>query len=247
MATQNFNFLDKTGLSLLWNKAKAFFVAKEPGKGLSTNDLTDELVEKINNAGVSDFSGEYSDLTGKPQIEGHEVAAGNNTAASLGLATPSDITAATADMATNSSVDQKLTPYAKTTDVDSKIATATADMATETWVGAQGYATTSSVNSLISQAVSGAYIAKGSVAFASLPELSAAKVGDVYNVNDQFQTTADFVEGAGKTYSAGTNVVCVDNDGKKWDVLAGFIDTSNFVTPDNFIPITSIEIDEICK
>ena len=59
-------------------------------------------------------------------------------------------------------------------------------------------------------ALGGAYIAKGSVAFASLPALSADVLNFVYNVTDEFTTTSDFVEGAGKKYSAGTNVVIVD-------------------------------------
>lgn len=41
-------------------------VDKEAGKGLSTNDLTDELKQKILNAGDSSFSGQYSDLIGAP-------------------------------------------------------------------------------------------------------------------------------------------------------------------------------------
>ncbi len=43
-------------------------VDKIAGKGLSTNDLTDELVTKIMNAGDSTFSGNYDDLTNKPFI-----------------------------------------------------------------------------------------------------------------------------------------------------------------------------------
>lgn len=60
---------------------------------------------------------------------------------------------------------------------------------------------------------------KGTVAFASLPALSVAKTGDMYNISDQFTTTADFREGAGKVIAAGSNVYKTD-DGK-WDVLAG--------------------------
>lgn len=36
-------YLDNNGLLYLWSKIKAAFVAKEAGKGLSTNDLTDTL------------------------------------------------------------------------------------------------------------------------------------------------------------------------------------------------------------
>ena len=72
------------------------------------------------------------------------------------------------------------------------------------------------------------YKPKGSIAFASLPALSADIEGVVYNVIDDFTTTADFVEGAGKSYPAGTNVVCVDTGSSvyKWDILGSFIDLS---------------------
>lgn len=248
-----YNYLDKTGLTKLWAKIKDKFVVKElktdsdsEYKVLSDNNLTDELKQKILDAGSSSFDGQYASLIGKPSIEGHELASGNQTAASLGLATPSDITTATNDMATKTWVTSQA--YATTSTVDSKISTATADMATQTWVGQQNYATTSSVNSLISAAVAGAYKAKGSVAFASLPELDTATVGDVYNVTDQFSTTENFMEGTGKTYSAGTNVVCVDagSGAKKWDVLAGFVDLAGYVAKTDMVAITDTEINEIC-
>lgn len=59
-------YVDENGLLYLWSKITGNFVAQEEGKGLSTNDLTDALVEKINNAGDSSFTGNYSDLTGAP-------------------------------------------------------------------------------------------------------------------------------------------------------------------------------------
>lgn len=40
-------FLDNNGLLYLWSKIKAAFVAKEAGKGLSTNDFTTELKNKL--------------------------------------------------------------------------------------------------------------------------------------------------------------------------------------------------------
>lgn len=64
-------FIDNNGLAHLWLLLKEKFsnkVDKVEGKGLSTNDLTDELVTKINNAGDSTFSGNYNDLTGKPDL-----------------------------------------------------------------------------------------------------------------------------------------------------------------------------------
>ena len=52
-------YLDQNGLLYFWTKVKGFLDGKVdtvPGMGLSHNDLTDELVEKINNAGDSSFS-----------------------------------------------------------------------------------------------------------------------------------------------------------------------------------------------
>ena len=82
--------------------------------------------------------------------------------------------------------------------------------------------------------VSSVYKPAGSVAFASLPTLSSSVVGNVYNVTDAFTTTSDFVEGAGKSYPAGTNVVVVNTGTTasptyKFDVLAGFVDLSGYV------------------
>ena len=87
------------------------------------------------------------------------------------------------------------------------------------------YLTPAQVNSAIDSKISSVYTPKGSIAFASLPTAAEGLVGDVYNITDAFTTTAAFVEGAGKSYPAGTNVVCVkEGSAYKWDVLAGFID-----------------------
>ena len=89
-----------------------------------------------------------------------------------------------------------------------------------------GLQTASQVQDAISSAITGVYTPKGSIAFSSLPTAAAGNKGWVYNVADAFTTTAAFVEGAGHSYGAGTNVVCVDagSGSYKWDVLAGIID-----------------------
>lgn len=86
--------------------------------------------------------------------------------------------------------------------------------------------TASQVQDAIKSAIAGVYTPKGSIAFSSLPTAAAGNKGWVYNVTDAFTTTAAFVEGAGHSYGAGTNVVCVDagSGSYKWDVLAGIID-----------------------
>ena len=95
------------------------------------------------------------------------------------------------------------------------------------------YANAQSLITAIAQkfnAVEGAYVFKGSATLATLPDtLTATMVGYVYNMSEEFTTTADFVEGAGKKYPAGTNVAICDigtaeTPSYKFDVLAGFID-----------------------
>lgn len=80
------------------------------------------------------------------------------------------------------------------------------------------------------------YTAAGSVAFANLPAPSASNVGQVYNVTDAFTTDDRFLEGADKAYPAGTNVGIVENGGYFYDVLGGFVDTSNFATKTGSFP-----------
>ena len=64
----------------------------------------------------------------------------------------------------------------------------------------------------IDNKLSSVYKVKGSLAFASLTSalLVKANEGNVYNIMDAFTTTADFVEGAGKKHTAGSNVVVVE-------------------------------------
>lgn len=84
------------------------------------------------------------------------------------------------------------------------------------------------VDTAINSRIASVYKAKGSIAFASLPALTSSNEGFVYDINESFTTTSDFVEGAGATYPAGTNVVIIDIGSGiyKYDVLAGLVDLS---------------------
>lgn len=152
-------------LQVALDELKTRVVRPEAGKGLSTNDLTDELKAKYDQAAQKVDS--ISVPTKVSQLEN-----------------------------------------------DSK------------------YQTESQVTSAIHAKVSSVYKPGGSIAFASLPELSASVLGMVYNVTDAFTTTADFLDGSGKKYPAGTNVVVVDagSGSYKFDVLAGFVDLSGYAT-----------------
>ena len=85
--------------------------------------------------------------------------------------------------------------------------------------------------------VASAYVASGSVTFANLPALNSSNLGKVYNVTDAFTTNSNFVEGAGKSYPAGTNVVIVNTEGTtyKYDALAGWVDLSGYSTIANTV------------
>lgn len=96
--------------------------------------------------------------------------------------------------------------------------------------------------------MSSVYKPGGSVAFADLPAADEAHLGMVYNITNAFTTTAAFVEGAGKKHPEGTNVVIVagGNEGEfKYDVLAGFVDLSDYVTDD--MVATDEEFSEMMK
>lgn len=62
------------------------------------------------------------------------------------------------------------------------------------------------VKSIISGLDSG-FIPMGTISFSELATVDKL-TGYVYNINDDFVTTDDFREGAGRSYTAGTNVYC---------------------------------------
>lgn len=227
MATK---FLDKDGLIHFWTKIKEKFVQKELKTGstdtyrvLSDNNLTDALMEKINNAGSSNFNGNYSALTGKPSIEGHEVATGDQTAESLGLETPAGAQAK-ADAAKDAAIaDVKTLGYQTSAQVESAIT-------------AKGYATVDSVDSKvgaaktelqskIDTAVASTFTYKGvKETKAELP-VEGNKTGDVWHVTEDANEYA--------------------YDGTKWEVLGGNIDLSGYMKKTDMVALTNAEIDAV--
>lgn len=95
--------------------------------------------------------------------------------------------------------------------------------------------TESKISEAVSAAISSTYKAAGSVASIDNIIVDAAHEGYVYNMSAEFITTEAFVEGAGITYPAGTNIAVIEaSDGVyKLDVLAGFVDASDFVTDES--------------
>ena len=93
------------------------------------------------------------------------------------------------------------------------------------------------VKSAIDAAVSSAYRAAGDKTVSQLTSalLIADNKGCVYNITDSGETTADFVGGAGKPINIGDNVAVVDvgtagSPSYKFDLMAGFVDLTNYKT-----------------
>lgn len=73
------------------------------------------------------------------------------------------------------------------------------------------------IERLIASVSSGGLIAAGTVPFDKLP--TEPQVNYMYNISDDFVTDERFAEGAGISYSRGTNVYWTADE--KWDVLTG--------------------------
>ena len=170
-------------------------VKKEEGKGLSTNDLTNELKAKYDQAAQKveslESAGAEANVIETVKVNGSPLSPDGSKAVNITVPT--------------------------------KVSQITND---------SGFQTSAQVTSAINSKIASVYKPGGSVVFASLPELTASVLGKVYNVTDAFTTTADFMDGSGKKYPAGTNVVVVDagSGSYKFDVLAGFVDLSGYAT-----------------
>lgn len=243
-------------------------VDKVDGKVLSSNDYT--AAEKSKLAGIEESANKYELPTGSTTVKGgFKVGAGlavnGDTLSATGGGTADSVDWSNvqnkptfADVATSGDYDDlENKPALKTVatsgsynDLTNKPTIPTVPaISTNIETDAASDAKTASpkaVKTYIDSKVSAVYKPQGSVAFASLPALSASILGNVYNITNAFVTTADFIEGAGHSYSAGQNVVCVkDGSSYKWDVLAGTVDLSGYTPTAENTEITNTEVDTI--
>lgn len=98
---------------------------------------------------------------------------------------------------------------------------------------ANNYATIETVNTKMSSV----YKPGGSVEFENLAEASKTNLGFVYNITKAFTTDERFIDGTGNKYPKGTNVVVVDigDSNYKYDVLAGFVDLTDYAKSDEVV------------
>lgn len=198
------------------------------GKGLSTNDYT--TAEKNKLSGIA--SGAQVNVIESVEVNGVTATISGKKAS---------VTVEAGDIKTISVNGTKQTIDAQK-NVDITVPTNNNQL-----TNGAGYQNASQVSNAIDSKLGATYKAKGSIAFANLPALSSTNQGNVYNVTDAFTTTANFVEGAGNKYPAGTNVVIINTTGTtyKYDVLSGFVDLSSYVQTSDLVAITNAEIDTI--
>lgn len=245
----NKNYLDKTGLLYFWGRVKDWIagrhflsydeqaltdaqktqvrtnigaVATESGKGLSTNDYT--TAEKNKLAGIAANANNYSLPAATASVRGG-VMIGSNISLS---GTNSDVISVSDASSNTKGVVQLSTDISSDASNNAKAATPQA------------------VVNYVSTQVATAFSWGGNTTFANLPTPSASTEGKIYNISDAFTTNANFVEGADKSYPAGTNVlgVKIGND-YKYDVTTGFVDLSPYALDAELIAITDAEITAI--
>ena len=111
----------------------------------------------------------------------------------------------------------------------------------------ENYDTSTEVDEKISTAISTTYKAAGSAASVDAITVDAEHLGYVYNMSAEFTTTDVFVEGAGKTYPAGTNVAVVQINAEPatygLDVLSSFVDLSDYATIEQLNTKTTQELE----
>lgn len=243
-----------SNLQTFKNHISNLFVTKETGKGLSTNDLTDELVEKINNAGAAaEVAENIATAKTEAVTESKEYAETTASAAkteaieSSNSYTDAEVSEALTEAKTYADTAESDAVTTANAYTDTTAATAKSEAVSEskTYADEQVAAAKTELQTEISSKIATAYKVKGSSAFASLPAPTEAEEGGVWNVTDEFTTTANFIVGEGQKYPAGTNVVCIEeSEGVyKYDILHGFIDTDSFVLNSDIEAVTEGEID----
>lgn len=238
------SFLSKDGLTSLWSKLKERFVAKEAGKGLSTNDYTTAEKQKL--AGLSNYTlpqASTTTLGGVKVGEGLEIASGmlslgdhDHAAADVSglskVATSGKYTdlTGTPTIPTDNSQLANGAGYQTSEQVEAAITEKGYQTASQVQsaIASKGYQTASQVQSAISAA---GHLKRAIVG--ELPEAGSADENTVYMMK------ADGAEG--------------ENIYEEWMVIEGAwerigstdVDLSGYLQISDMVEITDEEIDEI--
>lgn len=245
-------YLDLNGVSALWTKIKDMFVAKETGKGLSTNDYT--TAEKTKLSGIATGANNYTHPTtsGNKHIPsggssgqilrwGADGTAvwGNDNNTTYGVATTSanglmsySDKSKLDGIATGAqaNVIEKVSVNGTAQTVSSKAVNITVPTKVSQITNDSGYQTASQVSSAIASAISGVNSFKYSVV-TSLPSTGAA--GTIY-----------LVANGGSGNNTYDEYIYVNS---KWEQLGTKqIDLSGYLLKADMVALTTTEIDNIC-
>jgi len=159
------------------------------------------------------------------------------TASALDVATSGDASSSQVVKGDDSRLTDARTPISHThtlSEITDAGTAASKNSTSSVTAGSTDLVESGAVKTAIDNAVSGAYKHAGTKTCAELISslLIASNNGNVYNITDSGTTTSDFIEGAGIPIRAGDNVgiAKISDSIYKFDLLSGFIDTSNFVT-----------------
>lgn len=159
-------YLDENGLLYLWGKIKALFVAKEDGKGLSTNDYTSAEKEKL--AGIATGATKYVHPDYTPRSSGLYKVTVDNTGHVSGA------TAVTKSDITGLGIPGQDTTYSPATSSADGLMSSGDKAKLDAFGSASSYALKTDLSSV--------YKYKGSKATYSALPSSGNTVGDVWNV-----------------------------------------------------------------
>ena len=220
-------------------------VLAEVGKGLSTNDYSDEEKAKVadlitaiegilTGTDLDSFGDVETALAGKvDKVNGKGLSTNDFTdeyKAAIGSNT-TDISAIKdgSELDSFGDVEVALLDKADTSDLGTAAAKDSTNAVT---AGSTDLVESGAVKDAIDAAVASAYHHAGTKTVAQLTHdlLIATNEGNVYNITDSGTTTSDFIEGIGKQIDAGDNVgICKVGNVYMFDLLSGLEDTSIFV------------------
>lgn len=159
------------------------------------------------------------------------------TASALDVATSGDASATQVVKGDDSRLSDARTPVSHThtlSEITDAGTAASKNSTSSVTAGSTDLVESGAVKTAIDNAISGAYKHAGTKTCAELISslLIASNNGNVYNITDNGTTTSDFIEGQGLPIRAGDNVgiAKISDSIYKFDLLSGFIDTSNFIT-----------------
>jgi len=213
----------------------------------SVNGKTGEVVLDASDVGALPddtalFSGDYNDLTNKPDLFSGDYDDLTNkptlgTAAALNVAASGDAGSSEVVKGDDTRLTDSRTPTAHTHTLSE-----VTDAGTAAWKdytdlvrpNSHDLVESGSVYSAITEAVSSVYTPRGSKTCAELTSalLIDANIGSCYNVTDSGTTTADYIQGAGQTITAGDTVGIVKAGATaiKFNLMGNTLDLHNYQT-----------------